>query len=137
LYAAPLIISNTVQVRARAFLPNTNYFPGPPNTASYIALSNTVVNFSSDLPIVVLHTVGTANIPTGFPSPDESVIFAVFDADSGPSSLTNAPQLIKRAGLNVRGSSTQDYPKQAFALELWDEFNQDDKVGVLGMPAES
>src|SRR5262249_24618287 len=76
-------------------------------------------------------------IPGGFPSPDLNVIFATFEAKSGPSSLTNAPQLIKRAGLNARGSSTQDYPKQSYAVELWDEFNNDENAEVLGLPSES
>ena len=137
LYSGPLTISNTVQVRARAFLTTPNTLPGPPHSESYIRLSNTVVNFSSDLPIVVLHTIASTSISGGGGAPDTHAIFAVFDAHTGRSSLTNEPQLVKRVGFNIRGSSTAGYPATSFAVELWDEFNDDQDAEVLGMPAES
>ena len=42
-----------------------------------------------------------------------------------------------RAGINIRGSSTATEPQSQFALELWDEYNQDQAKEFLGMPAES
>jgi len=51
------------------------------------------------------------------------VIIECFDNDGGTSSLTQKPQLVTRAGINIRGSSTAGNPKSAFAIEFWDEFN--------------
>src|SRR5207249_4221749 len=107
------------------FLPNPAFFPGPTHTEAYILLSSNVVNFASDLPLIVIHTLASASIPSGAPTPDASVIFAAFNTRAGRASLTDQPQLVKRAGINIRGSSTQGYPKSSWAVELWDEFNQD------------
>ena len=42
-----------------------------------------------------------------------------------------------RAGFRIRGSSSESYPKKQYTLELWDENNDDKKVSLLGMPADS
>jgi len=137
LYQGPITISNTVQVRARSFLPGTAYFPGPPRTESYVRLNTNLLNFTSDLPLVVIHTIGSTTFPTGYPDPDQSVVAAVFEPRFGRSSLTNEPEVIHRAGINIRGATTASFPKSSFALEFWNEFNDDEDVELLGMPAES
>jgi hypothetical protein len=139
LYTGAVTITNTVQVRARVFSANTNYFPGPPQTESYIAMSGSVTNFSSSLPIVIIHTLGAAPISTGLPVQDNSVIIACFDNDNDThrSSLTKKPQLVKRAGINVRESIGSPFAKLSYAVELWDEFNADGAASMLGLPEES
>src|SRR5262249_49646894 len=47
------------------------------------------------------------------------------------------PTLVTRSGIKTRGSSTEGYPKPSFAVEFWDEFNNDVDHEVLGLPAES
>ncbi len=37
----------------------------------------------------------------------------------------------------MRGSSTQGLPKQSFAVEFWNEFDDDSEFSPLGLPAES
>ncbi|HWN93602.1 MAG TPA: lamin tail domain-containing protein, partial [Methylomirabilota bacterium] len=137
LYTGPIAITGTVQVRARAFPTAPGFFPGPPLTESYIQLSNGTTNFVSTLPIVVIHTLGAATISGGFPALDNSVIIECFDNDGGMSSLNKPPQLVTRGGINLRGSSTQGYPKGSYAVELWDEFNEDTEKSFLGLPKES
>ena len=61
----------------------------------------------------------------------------LFEPVNGRTSLTNPPTLVTRAGFNIRGSSTAGLPQYNLALEIWDEYNQDNKVQFLGMPAES
>lgn len=137
LYTGPIPVNGTMQVRARAF-PNTPvFFPGPPKTESYIQLAGGTTNFTSDLPIVVIHTMGPGTISGGFPALDNSVIIQCFDNDGGMASLNKPPQLVSRAGINLRGSSTQGFPKSSWAVELWDEFNNDAEKSFLGLPAES
>ena len=135
LYSGPLTINRTMQVRARAF--EAGKLPGTPATASYIQLNTNAVNFTSDLPLLLVHNFGAGTFPgSGF---DQTAIVAWFEVDeqTGRSSLTNRPTLITRAGLNRRGSSTEGFPKPSLAIELWDEFNDDADHEVLGLPPES
>jgi hypothetical protein len=138
LYTGPITVYTTMQVRARSFPLNTNQFPGAPKTESYIQLTGGVTNFVSTLPLVVIHTVNSTAFSGGFPAGDNSVIVAFFETNAaGQASLLHEPQKIKRAGINLRGSSTQGYPKSSYAVELWDEFNADKEEEVLGLPQES
>jgi hypothetical protein len=131
LYTAPILITNTTHVRARAFA--KGLLPGEPHSASYLWLSN-VANVTSDLPIVILHNYGGGTIPA---SGEQFVMMQIFEPKNGVASITNSPDLSERARFRKRGSSTQDYPKASVALETWDEFNNDKKVPILGMPEES
>ena len=45
--------------------------------------------------------------------------------------------MVTRVGLNIRGRSTAGFPKPGYALEVWDEYNQDRNVEVDGMPEGS
>ena len=136
-YTTPFPVPHTMQVRARAF--EAGKLPGAPVTMTYIHVDTNIAAFSSDLPICVLHTLGansgaTPNISL---AGDQAAVFMTFDNDCGRSSMTNAPQLVSRVGINARGSSTGTQPKSNFAVELWDEFNLDTDHEVLGMPEES
>lgn len=132
-YTEPIRISGTVQVRARAFVPGR--LPGPPRSEVYFALAPSVVNSTSDLPLVVIHTLGNPNIPA---NGDAYAQLAVFEPKHGVSSLTNVPDLNTRAGLNIRGSSTfTTSGKSSFSVECWDEFNDDRDLELLGLPADS
>ncbi len=134
LYTGPLSIGHNVQVRARAFSSNTNEFPGPVRSETYVRLNANVLSFSSDLPLVVVHNFNGGTPPSTF---DQTAFIAVYDAELTRSSLTNPPQMTARAGLNIRGSSTEGLAKKSFAVEFWDEFNQDQDYSPLNLPAES
>ena len=41
-----------------------------------------------------------------------------------------------RAGIHVRGNTSRDFDKKSFALETWDDNDQDHDVALLGLPAE-
>ncbi len=100
-YAGPIDISNTTQLRARAF--QAGLLPGDPHSELYIKLDPGVLDFSSDLPIVILHNNGAGAVSA---SVDEFVMMEVFEPDGGRSSLTNSPDLSTRARFKLRGSST-------------------------------
>jgi hypothetical protein len=131
-YVAPITISTSTQVRARAFVEGLP--PGPPRTETFVFLSSDVANFTSDLPVLIIHALGK-----GAPT-DARQTFAhisVFEPVNGVTSLTNPPSLVTRSGIKIRGSSTDGYPKASFSVEFWDEFNQDINREILGLPAES
>jgi len=131
-YTGPMPIYHTTQIRARTFEPGK--LPGNSVTVSYIQLSPNVLGWSSDLPVVILHALSAGSISS---AGDQAGIFMTFDNDCGRSSLTNVPNLHTRMAINTRGASTGGQAKSNFAVETWDEFNQDLDYEVLGMPAES
>lgn len=134
IYSGPLTISSNLQVRARAFSTQTNIFPSSPITKSYLQLTAGAAAFNSDVPIILLHNFNGGTPPA---SVDQSAVMMVFGTSFGRASLTNPPDVTARIGLNIRGSSTEGMAKKSFAVETWDEYNDDANVEVLGMPAES
>ena len=131
-YSEPIEISTTGQVRARAFA--SGLFPGPETSESFILLSPEVAEFTSDLPIVLIHTLGGGSI-TG--DNQRAGIITLHEPIRGRSSLKNSPHLTTRAGFKKRGSSTADQPKPNYAVEFWNERDQDRDLSLLGMPTES
>jgi hypothetical protein len=132
LYTGPILITNTTHLRARAFA--KGLLPGEPVSASYLSLTGSVANFTSDLPIVILHNYGAGAVPA---SGEQFVMMQIFEPKNGVAAITNSPDLTERARFRKRGSSSQDFSKASFSLEIWDEFNNDRKVPILGMPEES
>jgi hypothetical protein len=141
LYTGAITINNSVQVRARAFPSTPTSFPGVPRTECYTQIAAGITNFESSLPIVIIHTIANTAISGGYPVADNSVMITVMDNNtpSGRASIMDRPQLVKRAGLNRRGSSTQDpsFQKGSYAVELISEFNDDEEASFAGLPPES
>ncbi len=134
LYTGPIAINQTAEIRARAFPKAGIVFPGPPRTESYVMLTSQAANYTSDLPTVLIHNLSGGGVPS---TEDQEAIVMVFEPASGRCSLTNPPTLVTRAGINVRGRGTGAFPKSSFAVELWDEYNQDRDLEFCGLPAES
>ncbi len=133
IYTGPLRIDRTTQVRVRTFEPNK--LPGTPVSVTYLQISPNVVDFTSDLPLIIVHNFGGGTVVNT--SADRTAVIASFHADLGRSSLTNKADLMTRGAVNARGSSTGAQPKPSMAVEFWDEFNQDADRPLLDMPAES
>jgi hypothetical protein len=129
LYTGPLTISSSTQVRARAFPAQANCFPGPLRSESYVRISSAAAGFSSDVPLVLLYNFGAGGLTASY---DQSAVMMVFGTEYGRASLTNRPDLAARIGINIRGNTAMGY-----AVETWDEYNDDCQVEVLGMPAQS
>ena len=131
-YSEPIEISTTRQIRARVFSPGL--FPGPERSESFILLSPEAAEFTSDLPIVLIHTLGGGGITEGN---EQAGIITLHDTVRGRSSLNRPPHMTTRAGLRRRGSSTSNQPKPNYAVEFWDERDRARDLSFLGMPAES
>lgn len=134
-YVAPIPIGLSVEVRARAFV--EGLLPGPVNSEGYIRLSGDPAHqslFTSTLPILVMSTLRTATIAESRNTP---VQFSLHEPVDGLASLRLPPQFVSRGGAKIRGSSSAGLPKTPYAIEFWDEFNEDKKAGILGLPADS
>lgn len=131
-YAAPLILTNAVQVRARSFV--TGLLPGPLRSETFVPLTAPLVAFTSDLPVLLIH-----HFDRGRPSANTDTYASVqlYEPDTnGVTSLTHLPSLTSRAMIAARGSSTEGNSKVSLKLEFQDEAGFGRSLGILGMPAD-
>ncbi len=132
-YSAPLRFTNlAVRLRARAY--SSGLLPGDLRGETFLPLSSTVANFRSDLPVMLIHDFGQGRPPAN------TRVFAhmqLFEPDTnGVTRLTAPPVLATRAGISVRGSSTEGIPKASYRVEFRDEWDNDRPLSPLGMPAD-
>jgi hypothetical protein len=131
-YSEPLAVTNTARVRARAY--QDGLFPGPPRSEVYVKLSTNVLDFTSTLPILIMHTFGR-NEP--LPSEDSFVHLSLHAPVKGTASLTHQPTVTTRGRFRVRGSTSSGFPQSPFAVEFLDEFDQEQNLSPLGLPPDS
>ena len=132
IYQEPLLITNSVCVRARAY--EDEFLPGPPRGETYTLLSPNAIGFKSTLPVLVMDTVGAERSS----SLRSSVVqLSFYEPVDGKTSLTNPPVMSTRGGYHIRGSTSASMPQTPFALQFLDEFNHEQHLPVLGMPANS
>ena len=90
---------------------------------------------SSNLPIVLINT-GGQTIPD-----DPKVMADMRIIDNGPGTIntpTDTPNGYDgKIGIELRGSSSQMFPKKSYGFETWDLLGADINVSLLGMPEES
>ncbi|MBI4585246.1 MAG: CotH kinase family protein [Planctomycetes bacterium] len=131
-YSAPLSISTSTMVRARAFQPGL--VPSPVESRTYIGLDASVSNFSSNLPIAIFNTFGQGINDT---AQTLTYVGIINNAAGARNALIDPPEFSGRGAIKWRGSSSLGFPKKNFALEIWNEKNFDLEVPLLGMPEES
>ena len=132
LYSGPIPISTTTVVRTRAYVPGL--LPGPVRTETYVQLAAGFYGVRSDLPIMILHNLGKGDVPA---SADQFVIVQVFEPGTVQSTLTNLPDFSGHGIFHKRGSSTLGMAKASFFLETEDEYFDDRKVPLAGLPEDS
>ncbi len=89
---------------------------------------------SSNLPIVVINTFGQ-EIPD---DPKIPANLKIYHHPSGARNyLTDTPEYDGPSGFELRGSSSQSFPKKSYGFESWDPLGNSVDTSFLGMPAES
>ena len=93
------------------------------------------IQLESNLPIVVVNTFG-------IPIPDEPKISGNMGIiDNGPGELNNLNDPFNdyngAIGIEIRGQSTQMFPKKSYAFETRDISGENLDVSLLGMPEEN
>lgn len=147
IYEAPLMLAQSTRVRAFAVLPNAMTTGGGPGTAAansgpvaeqdYLRLASELSGFTSNLPIVVIHTFESRTIN---PENTEFVpaTLALLEPSGSTTSLLGRATLDSHIGIHVRGETSRDFPKKQYAIELRDAQTDNDlDLPVLGMPADS
>jgi len=133
--AGPLAITNTVQVRTRAFAPGL--LPGPMHSESYIQITKDFANLASDLPALIIYNFGAGVPSTDVGAADQFASFSFYEPTNGQTFLTNATTLSSRAAFHVRGSSTRGDAKQAWTVHFWDELDNGTDCSPLELPPGS
>lgn len=131
-YSTPLSIKNTSCVRVRTY--EEGLLPGPPQSETYVLLSSNVMAFNSKLPVLVMDTLGSDRATS---SRSSFVHLSFFEPVAGKTSLTNQPLLTTRGGFHIRGSTSAGMPQPGFALQFLDEFNHEQHLSALDLPANS
>ena len=90
---------------------------------------------SSNLPIVVINTNGQTIVNEPKITADMGII------DNGPGIRNNLTDPFNhyngKIGIEIRGSSTQMFPKKQYGLETRDSLGESSDVSIFGFPAES
>ncbi|AXJ01859.1 Por secretion system C-terminal sorting domain-containing protein [Cyclonatronum proteinivorum] len=130
-YDTPLTIDGTRIVRATAQWPD--YLPSEPVTEIFTRITPAVEAFSSNLPVMVMHEHGTEVTP-GDRSP---VSYLMLEPGSdGRARFSSPPAIQSRGVANIRGNSSQMFPKKMFGFHLYDDFDRSRNEALFGMPAD-
>lgn len=132
LYTGPITLSSTTMLRTRVFASGYNASPVVGN--SYVRVDTTTANFNTNLGLVIVDTHGAALNDTTYVLGSGAFIDNVGDGRAG---TLDSPDYLGRIGIRIRGSSSQDFPKQQYAVELWDETSDDRSLPLMGLPADS
>ena len=130
LYAAPLNITNSTVVKARAFSSDRN--AGALAAEAYVFAETNATQFSSSLPLVIINTFGQS-----LPTTNALWIQVINVGANQRTALTGAPEFAGQATLKPRGYTSLRYPKRSYSVEILAADGDETKVPLLGMPADS
>lgn len=131
LYNGPVTINDTRLVRAFAYREGSK--PSALTARVFSMADATISGFSSNLPVVILHQFHTEITPG-----DRSIAYVSL-YDQQPSCRTHLmekPVLQSRTMANVRGSSSQSFPKKMFGIYIVHENGNNRNEALLDMPEE-
>ena len=107
----------------------TNYLPTPTWFQAPFIFS------SSNLPIVVINTLGQTIVD------DPRIVCDMGIIDNGFGNINSVNDAFNdyngKISIEYRGSSSQSFPKKAYALETQDSIGNNNNVSILGMPVEN
>ncbi len=130
IYTGPLLVGGNALFRAQAAVGGVW---GPVAAAHYTLLDASVTNFSSNLPLVIIDALGQA-IPDGS-DVDGYALFIETNAPTGRTTLSSPADYAGRLGIGLHGSSSLQFPKQPYKIELRDETDNPVNCPILGFPA--
>lgn len=136
LYTGPINITNSTTIKARVF--QTGLFPSAVVAKAYMMVDNTVANFTSKLPVIVISTSGRSILdhpPAGTTRTFASIIGV--DTFRGIASTRGQPDYIGQGGISIRGQTSAGFPKKPYRLELQDEYGNDRDSDWFDLPEGS
>src|SRR5688572_22474290 len=131
-YSAPIPVRETVVLRASCF--ERGLAPSTAVTHTYTMLGEDLLNFSSNLPLVVIDTF---NQSIGYYQEYLPASFRFIDLTGNRSSLLGMADFDGRADLKRRGFSSLRFPKMSFTLKTRDDDGEKVKAPLFGLPSDS
>jgi hypothetical protein len=90
---------------------------------------------SSNLPIIIINTLGATIVDEPKIKTEFKIIY---NGEGKINKITDSPNHYNGlAGIEIRGSSSQLFPKKGYGIELWDDKLDSKDVSLFGMPKES
>jgi hypothetical protein len=135
-YNGALTLTASTRVRALA-VGNTGDTSREPAAATYLRVAADAQAFSSNLPILVIHTFeqgalaedGTEFVPANL---------LALSSSGSDNKLLGPAVLDTRIGIHVRGQTSREFAKKQYAIELRAPGSDDDRDQALGgMPCQS
>ena len=136
IYRGPVTFDKSTRLRAVAIVPDAGR-QGPVATEIYLRVDPDTQNFTSHLPIILIHTFESGT-PDPFGTEHVPAVLQVFEPGSGTSRIVGRAALDARIGIHVRGQTSRNFPKKQYAMELRaDDQDTDSDRPMLGLPAHS
>ncbi len=130
-YSLPLQLTTSTVIQARVFEPGL--LPGPVVVQAYTIAGNGMLDFGSNLPLMVIHTSGR-----GIPQDNRvPVCLSLFEPFRGRTMLSGPAAVVTKGQMEIRGQSSAGFPKVSYNLELNSPYGQDVELPLLDLPAES
>jgi hypothetical protein len=135
-YRQPINLQETTIVRA--LVAGGNPAPNPTAAAVYVRLADDLRGFTSNLPIVLLHSHKSGMLQL-LAAPLVPGSVSVFEpAAGGRAALLGKATLTSRAGVRIRGNSSRAFPQRSYAFEARNPGSEEDQDRVVvRMPADS
>jgi hypothetical protein len=136
LYTGPITLRTSTMIRAAVFSADDAQ-RGFSTAGHYVRIANSGTNrldtFASQLPLLVLDTHGTG--PLLLASGDKpSWVYSWNRPATGNTTLTATPAIANPGMINVRGSSSAEFPKKSYNLRPTDPAGEPRALGFHGLP---
>jgi hypothetical protein len=128
-YTQPIMIGSTAYIRAVAVSPGK--IQSEVSAATFSVTNSGLSDFSSNLPLMVIYQFDSLVSPSN----RTSAYMHILNSDDRVE-LVSTPDFEGRININIRGSSSQTFPKRGFGFHILEENGSNRKVSLLGMPDE-
>ena len=136
IYRGPVTLDKSTRLRAVAIVPDAGR-QGPVATEIYLRVDPDTQNFTSHLPIILIHTFESGTLDS-FGTEHVPAALQVLEPKSGTSRIVGRAALDARIGIHVRGQTSRNFPKKQYAMELRaDDEDADSDRPMLGLPSHS
>ncbi len=144
LYSGPMILDDPSRLRARAF--QAGKVGGVVAVADYSFLESEMLNYLSDVPVVVMDNFNAGAYPNKGRTndgrdvqqvPRQANVMSIFEPAGDSQPFAQVPTLESRSGCRVRGSSSANFTRKPLSVEFWGERDEDEALSPFGMKEEA
>jgi hypothetical protein len=135
-YEGPIALETTTLVRVVSYRDGVAVLY---SSGSYVQLAEDVASFSSNLPLLIVHTL-SGPLPSTLQDVHVPAIFQTHRVgESGRAQLQGVANEQARAGFKVHGRRTRVQEKKSYNLEIWNEYDERDneQASMLDLPPQS